>query len=193
MGDLVALGKVGIEIVFAGEARTLVHGAIQGDRGAHGHFDRAFVQDGKRAGETEAHRTDVRVWRIAETRRAAAEDFGFGEKLYVDFEADDRLVFRQDFRRHGRFVGNRFRHKERHIIASAGGVVRLRRGNTSPPPPRAPRTAEKLASPCADRVAGAHGEIRRQLVAAEPADLAVLPGSRFVAWPDKSCPRYAGE
>src|SRR5881275_512227 len=133
------------------------------------------------------------VCQIAETRRAAAEDFGFGEKLYVDFEADDRLVFRQDFRRHGRFVGNRFRHKERHIIASAGGVVRLRRGNTSPPPPRAPRTAEKLASPCADRVAGAHGEIRRQLVAAEPADLAVLPGSRFVAWPDKSCPRYAGE
>src|SRR5437879_8781877 len=99
LGDLVALGKVGIEIVFAGEARTLVHGAIQGDRGAHGHFDRAFVQDGKRAGETEAHRTDVRVWRIAETRRAAAEDFGFGEKLYVDFEADDRLVFRQDLDR----------------------------------------------------------------------------------------------
>src|SRR5439155_25831033 len=65
--------------------------------------------------------------------------------------------------------------------------------NTSPPPPRAPRTAEKLASPCADRVAGAHGEIRTQLVAAEPTDLAVLPGSRFVAWPDKSCPRYAGE
>src|SRR5437016_4095232 len=61
LGDLVALGKVGIEIVFAGEARTLVHGAIQGDRGAHGHFDRAFVQDGKRAGETEAHRTDVQL------------------------------------------------------------------------------------------------------------------------------------
>src|SRR6516162_3521274 len=46
LGNLVALGKVGIEIIFAGETRTLVHGAVQGERGAHGHFDRALVEHG---------------------------------------------------------------------------------------------------------------------------------------------------
>jgi hypothetical protein len=126
--NLVSLGKVGIEIIFAGETRTLVHGAVQGERGAHGHFDRALVEHGKRAGETEAHRTDIAVWRIAEARRAATEDFGFAEQLDMDFEADNRLVFRQDFWRHGRFFRNGFRHKERHIIASAAGVARLRQG-----------------------------------------------------------------
>src|SRR5437016_14616070 len=80
LGDLVALGKVGIEIVFAGEARTLVHGAIQADGGAHGIFAGGLVRDGRRAGEPEANGPDVQVWRMAEPRRAAEEDFGLGEK-----------------------------------------------------------------------------------------------------------------
>ena len=48
--DLVAFGEVGVEIVLAGEARTLVDRAVQRERGAHGHFDGALVENGKRAG-----------------------------------------------------------------------------------------------------------------------------------------------
>ena len=36
---------------------------------------------------------------IAEARGAAAENFGVGEELGVDFQADDGLVFGQHFRR----------------------------------------------------------------------------------------------
>src|SRR5204863_10105114 len=89
----------------------LVDGAIEGERGAHGHFDSALVEDRKSAGEPEAHGADVGVRRIAEARGAATEDFCFREELDVDLEADDGLIFR---------------HKETRIIAlprrASGGV-----------------------------------------------------------------------
>ncbi len=122
LGDLVALGQIGIEIVFAGEPRMLVDRAIEGKRGAHGHLDGALVQNGKRARKAEADGADVSVRRIAEPRGAAAEDLRFGEELDVDFKTDDGLVFRQDFGRdrHGLWSG--FGHSETKIIASAGGT-----------------------------------------------------------------------
>ncbi len=43
LGNLVALGKVGIEIIFAGEAGVFMDGAVEGERGAAGHFDDAFI------------------------------------------------------------------------------------------------------------------------------------------------------
>src|SRR5438132_1419602 len=97
--DLVALGQIGVEIVFSGEARMFVDRAIQGERGTHGHFDGALVHDGESSRQAEAHRADVGVRRIAEPRRAAAKDFRSGEQLDVDFQADDRLVFREHIRR----------------------------------------------------------------------------------------------
>src|SRR5882762_3582037 len=75
----------------------LVNGAIQRERGAHGHFDGALVQHGESSGQAEADGADVGVRGITEARGAAAEDFGAREKLDVDFEADDGLVSRQDF------------------------------------------------------------------------------------------------
>jgi len=71
----------------------VVDGAIQRKRGAHGHFDGTFVQDGESAGQAEAHRADVGIWRVAEAGRAPAENFCPYEELDVDFEADDGLVF----------------------------------------------------------------------------------------------------
>jgi hypothetical protein len=38
----------------------------------------------------------------------------------VDFEADDGIVFRQDFGQEGGFLWSGFRHNETKIIASAG-------------------------------------------------------------------------
>src|SRR5579864_3448369 len=122
--DLIALGQVRVEIVFAGEARTLVNGTVERESRAHGYLDGALVENRKRAGKTKAHGANVGVWRIAETRGAAAKDFRFGKELDVDFEAYDRLVFRQDFRRERGGLWSRFRHKETRIIASAGGALR---------------------------------------------------------------------
>ena len=85
MRNLVTLGKVGIEIVFAGEARVVVNGAIQGERGADAHFNGTLVEHGKRAGKAEANGADIGVGSIAETRRAAAENLGFGQQLGMDF------------------------------------------------------------------------------------------------------------
>ena len=103
LGDLVALGKVGVEIIFAGEAGVFVDGAVEGERGAAGHFDDALVQDGKSAGQAEADGAGVGVGGVAEAGGAGAEDFCFGEELGVDFEADDGLVFGEDFGRKRRF------------------------------------------------------------------------------------------
>ncbi len=43
LGDLVALGEVRVEIVLSGEAGMVVDGAVERERGAHGHFDGALV------------------------------------------------------------------------------------------------------------------------------------------------------
>src|SRR5437899_11182325 len=83
--DLIALGQIGIKIIFAGEAGVLVNGAVDGERGAHGHFDRALVENRESAGQAEANRADVGIGRIAETRGTAAENFRFGGELDVDF------------------------------------------------------------------------------------------------------------
>ena len=80
----------------------LVDRTIQRERGAHGQFDGAFVQDRQSAGQAEADRANICVGRIAKAVRAGAENFGVGQKLDVDFQADDGLVFREDFGGDGR-------------------------------------------------------------------------------------------
>ena len=47
---------------------------------------------GKAPGQSQAHRADIRVRRIAKASRAGAEDLRRRQKLDVDFESDDRLV-----------------------------------------------------------------------------------------------------
>jgi hypothetical protein len=88
---------------------------MQRERRAHGHFDGALVEDGKSAGEAQADRADVRVWRIAEARGAAAENFGAGEELDVNFQADDGLILREHFGREQGFLWSGFRHRERRL------------------------------------------------------------------------------
>ena len=118
LGNLVALGEVGIEIVFASEAGMVVDRAVQGERGAHGHLDGALVEHGQSAGEAEADGTDIGVRRIAEASGAAAEDFCAREELDVDLQADDGLVFGEHVGRDGGDLWSGFRHKGTKIIAS---------------------------------------------------------------------------
>ena len=103
LGNLISLGKVGVEIIFAGEARMFVNGAVEGEGCAGRHLDDALVQDRQRAGQAEADRAGVGVGSVAEARGAGAEDFRFGQELGVDFEADDGLVLGQHLRRNRRF------------------------------------------------------------------------------------------
>ena len=117
--DLIALGQVRVEVILAGEAGMLVDRAVQRERSAHGHLHGAFVEHWQSTGEAETDGTDVGVWRIAEARRAAAKDLRPGEELDVDFQTDDRLIFRQDFGGDGYCLWSGFRHKGTKIIASA--------------------------------------------------------------------------
>ncbi len=56
-------------------------------------LDGAPVDDRERAGESEAHRADVRVRRRAVVcGRARAEHLRCGPQLAVDLDPDDRLV-----------------------------------------------------------------------------------------------------
>src|SRR6516165_2406514 len=82
--NLVALGQIGVEVVFPGKTRMLVNGTIQRQGGAHAHLDRAFVQNWQRSGQAETDRANIGVWRVAEARRAAAEDFTLGQQFGRD-------------------------------------------------------------------------------------------------------------
>ena len=63
LGDLVALGQVGIEVIFAGEDGAFADLAVKGERGQRGEFDGAAIEDGQRTGQAEADRADVGVRR----------------------------------------------------------------------------------------------------------------------------------
>ncbi len=99
LGDLIALGQVGVEVVFAGEDGAFADLAVESERGEGGELNGAAVEDGQRTGEAEADGADVGVGRRAEFVGAAAEGLGLGEELDVDLEADDGFVFGADFGR----------------------------------------------------------------------------------------------
>ncbi len=96
LGDLVALGQVGIEVIFAGEDAALADLAVEGEGGQGGELDGALVEDGQGSGQAEADRADVGVRARAEVVGAAAEGLGRGEELDVDFESDDGFVLGQN-------------------------------------------------------------------------------------------------
>ena len=116
--DLVALGKVGIEIVLAREDRDLVNVAAKPQRRAQRQLHGPLVEDRQRAWKRETHRTDVRIRRIAERGRTAAEGLGTRLELHVDLETNYHLVIRSRFS--ARVIRSRF-------SARAFGAVSSRR------------------------------------------------------------------
>ena len=98
-GNLIALGQIGIEIVFARKARMLLDLQIERQRSAQRQLQGAAVEHRQRARQAEAHRASVGVRRIAEARGAAAKDLGRGLQLRVDFEPDHGLVSRGNLAR----------------------------------------------------------------------------------------------
>ncbi len=91
LADLVGLGHVGIEVVLAGERRTL-HRAVEGEPQPHGQLDGLPVEHRQGAGQPERHRVDVGVRLVAESVGRAREELRARRELDVDLEADHHLV-----------------------------------------------------------------------------------------------------
>lgn len=129
--NLIALGKVRIKIILSCETRMFLNTAMQGQRGAGGQLERASIEHGERSGKSEAYRTDICVWGVAEARRAATEDFGLGAQLRVHFEADDGLVAREKFGSDARSFVCSFHHgpNEDYNISREQSGVRQQRAN----------------------------------------------------------------
>jgi hypothetical protein len=113
--NLVALGKIRVEIILTGEDGSRIHAAIQGQAGLNRQFDGLPAQHGKGSRQPQTDRADVGIGRSAETGRAATEDLGVGGELDVNFQADDRLVLFD--------YGSRAR---RHVFHYSGGYSRIR-------------------------------------------------------------------
>src|SRR5918999_5389154 len=81
LGDLVALGQIGIEVVLPGEDAGLVHSAPERHGGPGGQPNGFGVGHRQRAWEPEAYWTHVGVGRIAEGGSIATEHLGASTKL----------------------------------------------------------------------------------------------------------------
>ena len=99
LGNLVALRRIRVEVVFAGEDAVLVHGAVQRRTRQHGKLHGLAVQDRQRARQAQAHGAAVRVRVAAVPVDASAESFGLRQQLDVDLQPNHRLVFFHHIRR----------------------------------------------------------------------------------------------
>ena len=92
--DLIALGQVGVVIIFARKGVVLVDGAVQRETDQRGKFRRLFVDDRHGTRQSCADGADVAIGfrRGAIVCRAAAEHFGVGEQLAVNFKSDYGFV-----------------------------------------------------------------------------------------------------
>src|SRR3974390_841306 len=90
--NLVALGQIGIEVVFSCEDAGRVHTAIQRHGCQSAELDCPAVQNRQRSRKPQTYRAYVGVRRVPKPRGAAAEDLAPREQLYVHFEPDDWLV-----------------------------------------------------------------------------------------------------
>ena len=88
LGDLVVLWHVGVEVVLPIPNDGGRGGAAEEHAGKDGALDGELVEDGERAGESEAGRAGVGVWLVGEGCFATAEHFGVRFDLAVNFESD---------------------------------------------------------------------------------------------------------
>ena len=97
LADLVALGQVGVEVVFARKNAALGDVRVDGQAEFDGSFYGADVHHGQRAGQGHVHRTSLRVGLGTKRYRGTAEDLALGRELGVCFEADDDFVALDEF------------------------------------------------------------------------------------------------
>ena len=99
LGDLVALGQVGIEVVLAVEHRARRRAREPSARPIISpKWTARALTTGSAPGQPQAHRAGVGVGRIAERQLAAAEHLRPRLELDVDLQPDDGLVARRRVR-----------------------------------------------------------------------------------------------
>ena len=90
---LEVLREVRVVIVLAVEFAEAGDLAVQCETGADSVFEDFLIQDWQHARQAEADRAYIGIRICAEGCLAAAEYFGGGLKLGMDFEADDYFIF----------------------------------------------------------------------------------------------------
>jgi hypothetical protein len=103
---LVALGRVGIEVVLAREDAGLADLAANRACRKHRKLHCLLVQHGQRAGQAKADGAAVGVRLAAILVAAAAEGLGLRQQLDMDLQPDDGLVLGEDLRRKGERCGH---------------------------------------------------------------------------------------
>ncbi len=93
LGNLVALGQVGIEVVFAGEAVVPVQGGIRGQPQPDRKFHHPAVQNRQGSGHAQTDRAGMGVGRRAKLGGAGAEDLAVGLELGMHLQPDDGFKF----------------------------------------------------------------------------------------------------
>ena len=121
LGDLVTLGRVGVEIVLPCENRLWIDPAIEREAGLNGQLYRLAAEHRQGSGQSQANRANIRVGRRAETGGAAAENLGVRSELDVHLKPDDDLIFGDDLSVEARRLGRkRKRWKPFGLIIPAG-------------------------------------------------------------------------
>ena len=101
LGNLVSLGEVRVKVILAGENRSRVDRASQGQRRTHGQGHGLPVECGESSRETQADWACVRIGWSAKPGAAAAEELAAREELGMHFQPDNRFKFHYDpFRPH---------------------------------------------------------------------------------------------
>ena len=90
--DLVALGQIRVEIIFACEHAALCDVRAQRQSEFDGALDRTFVHHWQRARQGQVHRASLRVGLRTKGRGGATEDFALRRELRVGFEPDHHFI-----------------------------------------------------------------------------------------------------
>jgi len=87
--NLVALGQVGIKVIFPCKDVLRIDGAVRRERHLHGVFHDFLVEHGQDARHSQTNGAGVAVGGRAEFGGTGTENFCFREQLGVDFQPDD--------------------------------------------------------------------------------------------------------
>lgn len=92
--NLVGLRGIGVKIVFAVEFADIANRTVKRHCGFHRVLYGLAVKNRQYTGVAETDRTGMCIGRSAEFCGAPAEDFGLGMKLHMNFQPNDRFIFR---------------------------------------------------------------------------------------------------
>lgn len=92
--NLVRFWRIGVKIVLAVEFADIADRTVKRHCSFHRVLYGLAVKNRQYAGVAETDWAGMCIGRSAEFCGAAAEDFGLGMKLHMNFKPDDRFIFR---------------------------------------------------------------------------------------------------